>query len=81
MMEDLEQLERDFDDTKELKVWFTSGLARTYDADSYSVDSLMLNLFMREGERKVLVRMIPYMMIREIEVKDKKIKGLLKAKG
>lgn len=79
-MEDLEQLERDFDETKELKVWFTTGLARSYDADSYSVDSLMLNLFRRDGERKVLVRMIPYMGIREIEVKDKLIKGLLTEK-
>ena len=73
-IEDLRDLEYSFDSLQQLKITFTDSRIRKYVADAYSVNALMVHLY----RDKVLTRMIPYMMIREIEVSPKLIKGLLK---
>lgn len=81
MTEKFEELEYEFDCLHELKITFTDTRVRKYEADSYSTNALMVHLYLKQGSGKRLVRMIPYMMIREIEVTPKVVRGLLKSKG
>ena len=81
-MQEEEQDQRffEFEHTTELKIQFTDGRIREYVADAYSIGPLMVHLYVRVGDVAAgkLVRMIPYMMIREIEIIDTDVKGLLK---
>jgi len=76
-IEELPDLEYSFDCLQQLKITFTDSRIRKYLADSYSVNALMVHLY----RDKVLVRMIPYMMIREIEVSPKAVRALLTGKN
>jgi len=71
----------EFDQLQKLMVEFTDGRKRTYWADSYEVSSSMIHLFCTVNDKKKISHMIPYMMVRQIEVQDQEIRGLLRAKG
>ena len=80
MSDALEEQEYKFDCLHELKITFTDTRVRRYVADSYSTNALMVHLYLKQEEGKKLVRIIPYMMIREIEVTPTVIKALLNSK-
>ncbi len=71
----------EFDRIRRLQIEFTDGRKRTYWADSYEVNSSMVHLFCTIEGEKSLSHMIPYMLIRHIEIMDPELKGLLKGKG
>ncbi len=70
----------EFDQLRKLQIEFTDGRKRTYWADSYEVTSLMVHLFCTINGKRQTSHIIPYMLVRQIEVQDQEIKGLLKGK-
>ena len=75
-----EEIEYEFDSLKELTIEFTDRRTRIYWADSYSINSLMLHLYCKVGDKRKLVTMIPYMLVRNIEVTDQEVRGLIEAR-